>query len=202
MEKETETENKKEKEIDLLDDNLLKLRFTDYLYSSNLIDDYQYEICRTIEKSNSTRKEFKSTMSYNLITTVGGKSNDQIIDIFHSNRRWLKIERVLKSKTKLIENTICSIRSTGTILEEIGEERFIDIVMELSDVLERLEVMLYGSKYEVKIKQLNRKVREYGLRKISNKLRITTDTVTYILSGGKNFKYYNLEKLLRFFKIG
>jgi hypothetical protein len=198
---EKETENKKEKEIDLLDDNLLKLRFTDYLYSSNLIDDYQYEICGTIEKSNSTRKEFKSTMSYNLITTVGGKSNDQIIDIFHSNRRWLKIERVLKSKTKLIENTICSIRSTGTILEEMGEEKFINIVMELSDVLERLEVMLYGGKYEVKIKQLNRKVREYGLNRLSRKLGIDKHTIIDITKGSKNFKYYSLEKLLRFFKI-
>lgn len=181
-----------------LTEELLELNLLDLLYNLQLITDEQYGLVLYIKDAYTQIKDFSS----NSILRVQIKTNkNNIEDIFISNLKWIKIKRLIKFNTTLIENTILINKQSIYYYNELGEDKFYDLIYELCLLIDKLYTIFYSDDYEKRVKLLNKKVREYGLLKTSRELKINKDTIKYICDGGKNCKMINVEKLLRFFKI-
>ena len=184
----------------LLTKELLELNLVDLLYNLQLITDEQYGLVLYIKDAYTQIRDFSSnSILYTYIKVQGGKNTNITEEILMSNLKWIKLKRLITFNTTLIENTILINKQSIYYYNELGEDRFYDLIYELCLLIDKLYAIFYLDDYEKRIKLLNKKVKAYGLLKTSRELKINKDTIKYILKGGKNCKLVNVEKLLRFF---
>jgi hypothetical protein len=182
-------------------EEIANLEMYDYLVNQGLIPSKEEQkICIKIRKAFRQQRDLSSSFNYEKIFVDGGKQDPNWEIIFEANKNWNRIEVLLGRHKSLIEYTICTALTKKQLFNKLGGLRFWDNVGKVLVIIGQL-TRLNNSDYDNMIMELREKVEEFGFRRTCRKLTINPYSLNMILNGRKNFKFYQLEKLKRFFEI-
>ncbi len=147
------------------------LTMIDYLASEGYLQGDTLETAQELIKAFRQQKSLSSSIDYEKLFVDGGKQDPQWEVIIQSNRKWSEFEALLKKQAGFIEKYLCIEKTIGQYEKELGKLKLIEVISKLVLIIEKL-TRLKDNDLNYGIKELKKKVYNYGFRKVSRELHI------------------------------
>ncbi len=177
-----------------------------YLASEHYLLGKELETAEELIKAFRQQRSLSCGLNYDKLFVDGGKQDPCWEIIIQSNRRWNEFEILLKNKAKFIEKYLCIEKTIGQYKKELGELKFLEVVNKLILIIEKL-TRLKDNDINYGIKELKKKVYNYGFRKVCRELHINPyslkKTINTEIFDTKNTVKLNMTliiKLIKFFE--
>lgn len=178
----------------------------DYLASEGYLQGNELKTAKDIIQAFRQQKSLSSSIDYEKLFVDGGKQDPKWEIIIQANRKWMEFENLLKKQAVFIEKYLCIEKTIGQYKKELGELKFLEVVNKLILIIEKL-TRLKDNDINYGIKELKKKVYNYGFRKVCRELHINPyslkKTINTEIFDTKNTVKLNMTliiKLIKFFE--